>query len=79
MKSRKQRRPTIHQTSWLRRIAQYGLMVTRTPGEKDRYSLTNGDQIPHNTAKCLILNGWVKPQRDGLFGDETQTYRVLTP
>jgi hypothetical protein len=77
-KPAKPKRPTEHQTVWLRRIAASPMMITREPGESVRYSLQNGATIPAPTAETLIRNGWVKAERDGLF-DEPQTYRALTP
>jgi hypothetical protein len=71
-------KPTSSQANWLHRIALSPMMVTRTPGENDRYSLANGAVINERTAKILIRNGWVVGRRDGLpwFGDLPQTYRV---
>jgi hypothetical protein len=77
-RSTKPKRPTEHQTAWLRRIASFPMMVTRVSGEPIRYSLQNGATVPRLTAEILIRNGWVKAERDGLF-DEPQTYRALTP
>ncbi len=75
---KKPRRPTAHQSSWLRRIAVSPLMVTKTEGILDSYSLQNGDPVPTYTAKTLIDNGWVIGERDGMF-DIPQTYTVLKP
>jgi hypothetical protein len=71
--------PTKSQTIWLRRIALSPLMVTRTPEFNDRYSLANGLTVPERTAKILIDRGWVVAERDGMWSDAPQTYRVRTP
>jgi hypothetical protein len=77
-KAKRSPTPTSSQANWLRRIAFSPMMITRTPGENDRYSLSNGAVINERTAKILIRNGWVVAQRDGLpwLGDLPQTYRV---
>jgi hypothetical protein len=77
--TRRQARPTEAQHIWLQRIAQSPLMVTYEPGEGDRFSLTNGVTVPANTARLLIRKGWVVSQRDGLYLDQPQTYKVRVP
>jgi hypothetical protein len=72
---RKNPRPTVVQSNWLRRIALSPMMVTRIPGEPARYSLTDGARINEGTARALIRNGWLRPSSDGLFGD-SQTFHA---
>lgn len=72
------RYPTIVQYNWLRRIALSPLTLTRQPGEPARYSLANGATVPETTVRVLIRNGWVRPQRDGLF-DDCQTWVARKP
>jgi hypothetical protein len=70
---------TAAQARWLARITDDPLIVTRTPEFKDRYSLASGKTVPERTAKLLIARGWVVPEGDGLWGDQTQTYRCAQP
>lgn len=73
------RKPTLAQTQWLHRIALSPLMKTYIDGEpQPRFSLVSGETVPFPTASLLIRNGWVRPQRDGLF-DDPQTYVALKP
>ena len=78
MKYKRPRGPSEGQTKWLRRIALSPMMVTYTEGEDPRFSLQNGATVPRNVAEALIMRGWVKGDKDSLFG-LSQTFRVLKP
>ena len=78
MKYKRPRGPTEGQTIWLRRIALSPMMVTYREGEDPRFSLQNGETVPRNVAEALIMRGWVKGDKDSLFG-LSQTFRVLKP
>jgi hypothetical protein len=70
--------PTYYQSSWLKRIAKWGMMLTRDADHDERYSLLDGTTIPAGTARILIRRGWVKGRKDGMF-DDHQTFHVLKP
>lgn len=72
------RGPTWDEYRWLRRIALSPMMATHQEGEEDRYSLQNGETVPRNVAEALIMRGWVRGDKDSLFG-LSQTFRVLKP
>jgi hypothetical protein len=71
--------PTSYQASWLRRMAVSPMMVTYVDGENERYGLFDGSTVPASTARILIRNGWVRPDRESGLFDRPQVYRVLTP
>jgi len=68
--------PTHAQAALLRQIALSPLMLTKTE-DGNRYSLANGRTVPEPSARVIIRNGWVTPQRDGLY-DEPQTWHART-
>ncbi len=73
-------KPTHAQSAILAQIARYPLMKSYSADGKQEWSLTNGRTVSEPTARVLIRNGWVVPQRDGLsMFDESQTYVALKP
>lgn len=77
-RTKKAPRPTKFQTSILAQIARSPLMKAYSADRKVLWGLANGRAVPERCANALIRNGWVTPQRDGLYG-ETQTYVALKP
>ena len=64
----------------LRRLAITGrLMLTHNADSKDRYTDGAGQTVDERTAKALIRNGWVIPERDSMFDLEPQSWLVKTP
>jgi hypothetical protein len=80
MKTKKPKRPTEHQTRILRRIASTGcMMLTHDADHKDRYTDAAGVTVAEPTAKLMIRNGWLVPERDSMFDLTPQTWRARTP
>jgi hypothetical protein len=79
MKTKKPKMPTEHQTRILRRIAASGCMMLTHAADKDRYTDATGVTIDHPTAKLMIRNNWLVPERDSMFDLTPQTWRVRTP
>jgi hypothetical protein len=79
MRKTKSRLPTHYQSQILRRIAiTGGLMLTHDADHNDRYSDRSGAIIPERTAKLIIRNGWVIPQRDSMFDLTPQSWVAKT-
>lgn len=80
MKVKKPKRPTEHQTRILRRIAASGcMMLTHDADHKSRYTDASGATIADPTAKLMIRNGWLIPERDSMFDLTPQTWKARTP
>jgi hypothetical protein len=80
MKTKRPKLPTEHQTRILRRIAASGcMMLTHKAGYKDRYTDGDGIEVADYTAKLMIRNGWLVPERDSMFDLTAQSWRVRTP
>jgi hypothetical protein len=80
MKAKKPKLPTEHQTRVLRRIAASGcMMLTHKAGHNDRYTDAAGNEVAVYTARLMIRNGWLVPERDSMFDLAPQTWRVRTP
>lgn len=63
----------------LRRIGETGGMVKTFRNGAAVFELFNGEAVPSGVAFELIAMGRVVPQRDALFGDDSQTYKVREP
>jgi len=71
---------TIYQAQVLRQMAiSRSALVKTFDGKLGRvtWGLANGREVTDACARALIRNGWVIPQRDGMY-DEAQTF-VLRP
>jgi hypothetical protein len=80
MKTKKPKLPTEHQTRILRRIAASGyMMLTHHADHRDHYADAAGVTVADPTAKLMIRNGWLVPERDSMFDLTPQTWRVRTP
>jgi hypothetical protein len=55
------------------------MMLTHDADHKDRYTDAAGVTVADPTAKLMIRNGWLVPERDSMFDLTPQTWRVRTP
>jgi hypothetical protein len=68
--------PTKAQKKWLKRIKDSGCMLVTLDKDGPYYTLPDGTPIRTDLARNLIDADLVKPQQDGLFPGETQSYAV---
>jgi hypothetical protein len=54
-------------------------MLTHDAGKKDRYTDAAGVAVADLTARLMIKNGWLVPERDSMFDLAPQTWKVRTP
>jgi hypothetical protein len=55
------------------------MMLTHREDGKNSYTDASGATIAEPTARLLIRNGWVVPQRDSMFDLTPQTWKARTP
>lgn len=73
----KRPKPNLSDTKLLQQIAHQSLLKTRV-GKDWEYSLADGSPVHRRDAERLINNGWLRGNKDGLFGD-SQTFSALKP
>jgi hypothetical protein len=70
----KAKKPTKSQLRCVELVRAAGGMILTRDEDGEHYSLVNGSAVNIRTARNAIDLGLLRPQQDGLFPGETQTY-----